>query len=92
QNIRHIDGTLQNVDALTRSIADQREDLRALIVNARRSSEQLEATLTHTRGAAEKIDRQLADRLPGLIAKLDHTLDELDSAASGANRIVTENR
>lgn len=92
QNIRHIAGTLQNVDALTRSIADQREDLRALIVNARRSSEQLEATLTHTRGAAEKIDRQLADRLPGLIAKLDHTLDELDSAASGANRIVTENR
>lgn len=92
QNIRHIDGTLQNVDALTRSIADQREDLRALIVNARRSSEQLDATLTHTRGAAEKIDRQLADRLPGLIAKLDHTLDELDSAASGANRIVTENR
>lgn len=92
QNIRHIAGTLQNVDALTRSIADQREDLRALIVNARRSSEQLEATLTHTRGAAEKIDRQLADRLPGLIAKLDHMLDELDSAASGANRIVTENR
>ncbi|MFZ5661273.1 MAG: MlaD family protein [Pseudomonadota bacterium] len=92
QNIRHIAGTLQNVDALTRSIADQREDLRALIVNARRSSEQLEATLTHTRGAAEKIDRQLADRLPGLIARLDHTLDELDSAASGANRIVTENR
>ncbi|GHE43790.1 MlaD family protein [Vulcaniibacterium thermophilum] len=92
QNIRHIAGTLENVDALTRSIADQREDLRALIVNARRSSEQLEATLTHTRGAAEKIDRQLADRLPGLIAKLDHTLDELDSAASGANRIVTENR
>lgn len=92
QNIRHIAGTLQNVDALTRSIADQREDLRALIVNARRSSEQLEATLTHTRGAAEKIDHQLADRLPGLIAKLDHTLDELDSAASGANRIVTENR
>ena len=92
QNIRHIAGTLQNVDALTRSIADQREDLRALIVNARRSSEQLDATLTHTRGAAEKIDRQLADRLPGLIAKLDHTLDELDSAASGANRIVTENR
>lgn len=92
RNIRHIAGTLENVDALTRSIADQREDLRALIVNARRSSEQLEATLTHTRGAAEKIDRQLADRLPGLIAKLDHTLDELDSAASGANRIVTENR
>lgn len=92
QNIRHIAATLENVDALTRSLADQREDLRALIVNARRSSEQLEATLTHTRGAAEKIDRQLADRLPGLIAKLDHTLDELDSAASGANRIVTENR
>lgn len=92
QNIRHIAGTLENVDALTRSIADQREDLRALIVNARRSSEQLEATLTHTRGAAEKIDRQLADRLPGLIAKLDHTLSELDSAATGANSIVNENR
>ena len=31
-------------------------------------------------------------KLPGLVAKLDHTLSELDSAASGANGIVNENR
>ncbi|HZH44636.1 MAG TPA: MlaD family protein [Lysobacter sp.] len=92
RNIQRIAATLENVETLTGSLADQREDLRALIVNARRSSEQLEATLTHSRSAAEKIDRQLADRLPGLVAKLDHTLDELDSAASGANSIVGENR
>lgn len=92
QNIERIAGTLENVEALTRSLADQREDLRALIVNARRSSEQLEATLTHSRSAAEKIDRQLADKLPGLVAQLDRTLNELESAATGANAIVTENR
>lgn len=92
QNIERIADTLENVEALTRSLADQREDLRALIVNARRSSEQLEATLTHSRSAAEKIDRQLADKLPGLVAQLDRTLNELESAATGANAIVTENR
>jgi phospholipid/cholesterol/gamma-HCH transport system substrate-binding protein len=65
---------------------------RALIINARESSEQLTATLKTTNSAVADIDRELVQKLPGLIAKLDGTLTSLDSAAKGANGIVSENR
>ena len=92
ENVERVASTLENIESLTGSIADQREDLRALIVNARQSSEQLEMTLTRANGVVEDVDRELVQKLPGLVAKLDHTLSELDSAASGANGIVNENR
>lgn len=92
QNVKRISNTLDNIESLTGSIADQREDLRALIVNARKSSEQLSKTLETTDRAVNNVDRELVRKLPGLIAKLDSTLTRLDSAANGANNILSENR
>jgi len=92
ENVRRISKTLSNIESLTGSIADQREDLRTLIVSARESSEKLSATLDTTHRAVEDVDRELVDKLPGLIAKLDSTLAHLDAAAGGANQILGENR
>lgn len=92
QNVKRISNTLDNIESLTGSIADQREDLRALIVNARKSSEQLSKTLETTDRAVNNVDRELVRKLPGLIAKLDSTLTRLDSTANGANNILSENR
>ncbi len=92
ENVKRIASTLQNIESMTGTIADQREDLRALIVNARQSSEQLPKTLATTNKAVEDVDRELVDKLPSLIAKLDGTLTKLDSAAGGANAILNENR
>lgn len=92
ENVERVANTLENIEAMTGTIADQREDLRALIVNARQSSEQLQATLATTNDAVESIDRELVDKLPGLIAKLDGTLGNLDSAAASADGILNENR
>jgi phospholipid/cholesterol/gamma-HCH transport system substrate-binding protein len=92
KNVRHIARTLDNIDALTTSVAEQREDLRALIVSARQSSEQLSKTLDTTNRAVADVDRELIDKLPGLIAKLDGTLTKLDATAGGANTILSENR
>lgn len=91
-NVERVANTLTNIESMTGAIADQREDLRALIISARKSSEQLEATLGTTNRAVEDMDRELVQKLPGLIAKLDSTLGKLDSAATGANGIITENR
>jgi len=85
QNVERVASTLENIEALTGSIADQREDLRALIVNAREASEQLEATLTTTNRVVEDVDRELVQKLPELVARLD-------TAAAGANGIINENR
>ncbi|RDZ27103.1 MlaD family protein [Lysobacter silvisoli] len=92
ENVKRVSNTLSNIEAMTGSIADQREDLRALIVNARKSSEQLSATLATTDQAVKSVDRELVAKLPGLIAKLDSTLGRLDSAANGANNLLNDNR
>ena len=92
ENVERVASTLENIETLTGSIADQREDLRALIVNARESSEQLEQTLTTTNRAMTDFDRELVQKLPGLVAKLDSTLTDLDSAAAGASGIINDNR
>lgn len=92
QNVKHIANTLHNIDALTASVAEQRQDLRALIVSARQSSDQLGKTLDTTNHAVADVDRELVDKLPGLVNKLDGTLTKLDAAAGGANDILGENR
>ena len=92
QNVQRIANTLANIESMTGTVAAQREDLRVLIVNARASSEQLAATLKTTNRAVDDIDRELVDKLPALVAKLDSTLTRLDSAAGGANAVINENR
>lgn len=92
ENVESISRTLANVEALTGAVSDQREDLRALIVNARTSSEQLEATLASANKSMQSIDRELVSKLPGLVGRLDSTLSKLDSAAEGADGILNENR
>lgn len=91
-NVKHVSNTLANIESLTGSIADQRGDLRELIANAKKSSEQLNQTLATTNKAVESVDRELAQKLPGIINKLDSTLTKLDSAATGANGILNDNR
>jgi phospholipid/cholesterol/gamma-HCH transport system substrate-binding protein len=92
QNVRRISATLDNIETLTGSLADQREDLTALVANARRASEQLNTTLDTTTRALNDVDREFVQKLPGLVERLDATLAKLDSAAGGADRILSENR
>lgn len=91
-NIRNITETLDNIENATGVLADQRKDIGALITNARVSSEKLAATLDTTNGAIADVDRELVQKLPQLIAKLDSTLDRLDNAAGNADKLLSENR
>ncbi|HEX2082017.1 MAG TPA: MlaD family protein, partial [Xanthomonadaceae bacterium] len=90
ENIRHIENTLTNLDNMTAALGDaaQKEELRALVHNARLASEQLNDTLKSANSAVGQVDREL----PALLRKLDGTLTRLDSAATGADAIVNENR
>lgn len=92
ENVQRIANTLANIEAMTGTVAAQREDLRALIANARTASEQLNATLAATSRTVEDVDRELVAKLPGLVAKLDSTLTRLDAAAGGASAVIDENR
>jgi len=92
ENVARIANTLENIEGMTGAIAGQRTDLSEMIVNARKASEQLEQTLTTTNRAMANFDRELVDKLPMLVARLESTLTRLDSAAQGADSVINENR
>jgi len=92
ENITKLSATIDHLEQATGSISGQREDIAALIVNARKATETLQVTLTTANGALTKIDREVVDQLPALMAKLDATVGNLDSVAGNANAMISENR
>ena len=91
-NVTRITATLDNIQNMTGAIAEQREDMRQILVNARTASEQLTVTMASANRTLDSFDRELVQQLPELIGKIDATLTKLDSAAGGADRILNENR
>jgi len=92
ENVARITATLDNIQNMTGAIAEQREDMRQILVNARTASEQLTVTMASANRTLDSFDRELVQQLPELIGKIDATLTKLDSAAGGADRILNENR
>jgi phospholipid/cholesterol/gamma-HCH transport system substrate-binding protein len=92
ENVARISKSLDNIEAMTGAIAMQKEDLGALVVNAREASEQLKQTLETTNGAITRLDEEFVRKLPALTAKLDRTLSQLEAASNNANALIAENR
>ena len=92
ENVGRIAATLENIETMTGAIADQREDMRQILINARTASEQLTVTMSSANRTLDTVDRELLQNLPRLVEKIDSTLTRLDSAARGADTILNENR
>jgi len=92
QNVARISASLAHIEAMTGAVAAQKEDLGALVVNAREASAQLRVTLETTNGAVERLDRELLRELPTVLAKLDRTLAKLEAASDNADALIAENR
>ena len=92
ENVQRVTQTLDNIQVMTASIAAQREDVRQILLNARNASEQLTVTMGTANRTLNTFDREFSQQLPGLVAKIDGTLDRLDSTVSGADAIVNDNR
>ena len=92
ENIRRISATLDNLEQMTGSIAGQKQDIAALIVNVREVTDGLKVTVNSANGAIDGFDKNLVDRLPALMDKLDSTVANLDSVAGNANALIAENR
>ena len=92
ENINRISNTLDNLEQATGSIAGQKQDIAALIVNAREVTDGLKLTVGKANGAIDGVDRNFIARLPALMDKLDATVAKLDSAAGNADALIAENR
>ncbi len=92
ENVQRFTATLDNIQSMTGAIAEQRQDMREILINARVASEQLNVTMASANRTLDTFDRELAQQLPALVAKIDTTLGRIDSAAGGADAILNENR
>ncbi len=92
ENVARIASTLEHVESLTGAVADQREDLAALVANSREASEKLVEAIETSNRAMGGIEREFVDKLPALVERLDATLARIDSAANSADAILGENR
>ena len=92
ENIARISNTLDNLEEATSSISGKSEDISQLIVNARQLTETLNLAANNANGAIEGFDRNLVDRLPPIMDKLDAAVAKMDSAAGNADALIAENR
>lgn len=92
ENIRRISATLANLEQASGSIAERHEEIGQLIVNARDATASMKATLDNANGTLQGIDRNLVQRLPMLLDKLDAVVSKLDATAGNANAMIAENR
>lgn len=92
ENTARISKSLANIQALTDSLAGEREDLATLIRNAKESSERLDRTLGNADKMFATINGSLTSKLPGMVTKLDHTMTQLDSFTGSADAFMKDNR
>lgn len=91
-NVERITRTLEQLDQVTGAIAAEREEIGALIRNARAASEKLDATLASADRAITTLDQGVVQELPEMVRKLDATLTQLEAASRNANGILEDNR
>ena len=91
-NVDRITRTLDQLDQVTGTLAAEREELAALLRNAREASDRLNQTLASADQAIQGVDRNLVQQLPELVGKLERTLAALESASASADGILTDNR
>src|SRR5690606_36663530 len=92
ENVERIANTLEHIEGMTGAVAGQREDLAALITNTRVASEKLVEAVETSNRTMNGIDRELVQKLPGMVTRLESTLARIDSAAGSADAILGENR
>ncbi|MBW8313259.1 MAG: MCE family protein [Rhizobium sp.] len=92
ENVARVTATLEQINQVTGTLAAEREEISALVRNARAASEKLDATLASADRTINHLDEGVVQELPALVAKLDATLVQLEAASRGANAILGDNR
>lgn len=92
ENVARVTATLDQINQVTGTLAAEREEIAALVRNARAASEKLDATLASADRTINHLDEGVVQELPALVAKLDATLVQLESASRSADAILGDNR
>ncbi len=92
KNVKHIGKVLENLQALTDTLASHREDLAATLKSAHEAVDRLNATLADAQKTMATVNGQFGNRLPQIMDHLDHTMTQLDSLSKNADDYLKKNR
>lgn len=91
ENIKSLGKTLANLEKISGTVADERQDIGLIIRDTRAAIAKLNSALASTDSIARKLDQGVVDQLPDLVAKLDRTLIQYEVLARNANRVIETN-
>lgn len=91
ENIKSLGKTLANLEKISGTVADERQDIGLIIRDTRAAIAKLNSALASTDSIARKLDQGVVDQLPDLVAKLDRTLVQYEMLAKNANRVIETN-
>ncbi len=92
KNVDSVAKVLSNLDNLTTTLSDQRQDLSHALTQLAAATDQLRTTLTTFDGMAGNVNVLLRDDAPALVASLQQALQDLERLADGVASLVTDNR
>ncbi len=92
RNIASIEASLQNLEAVTGTVAAERAQIAALLQGLKASSDQLQVLMRTSNSTVAGVNRNLVDQLPAMTASLNSTLAQLEKATGSADSLLAENR
>jgi phospholipid/cholesterol/gamma-HCH transport system substrate-binding protein len=91
ENVARISATLDHLDKVTGSLADDKEGTAALIRDLRKVTVQLNATLGKAQVTLDSVNGG-AKELPEIMQRLDRTLAQFEDVGKNANGLISDNR
>jgi phospholipid/cholesterol/gamma-HCH transport system substrate-binding protein len=91
ENIKNLSDTLDNLEKISGTVADERQDLALLIHDARMAVAKLDSTLKSVDSMALKLDEGVVNELPELVTKLDRALTQYEQLGKNANKLLENN-
>ena len=91
ENIKNLSKTLDNLEKISTSISNEREDIGLIIRDARAAITKLDATLKSADSIAAKLDQGVINDLPALIERVNAALVQYEALGKNANTLIESN-
>ncbi len=91
ENIKNLSKTLDNLEKISSSISNERQDIGLIIRDARAAITKLDSTLKSADSIAMKLDQGVVNDLPALIEKVNSTLVQYEALGKNANTLIQSN-
>lgn len=92
ENVAHIGKTLQNIDSITSTLAEQRSDIGGAVRQLTEATGQIRHTLTAITQMADTTNALVRDDVRTLLKSTDKALSTIGKVAESADTLIDDNR